>query len=516
MIAARHGPPDLWQDAACALAQCDPDGTIRAANPRLATWCGTSVDALAGRNVTRVFTRASALLFEMQLRPRLLLGERIDGALLTISRADGRERATLLNAEVDADGLLRLALVSVGEREAYEASLEEARREAETAREALARSAHALAESEALVRAQFEATPLPTFVWRQHADGTRTLTDHNTAGRRLLDAVASTDDVETSPPDHDVAAAFAARLHTMPAVVEALGSLTEVRDLEMELAVRGVTRRFTLTVGPLPPDRCVMTLRDVSDEARRRELEQHAARMQSLGELVAGIAHEFNNALATMRGNLELLEHDLADLIPVEHDARDDLRATQQAAERASGIVAQLLAFSGRRATTTEAWRNLDINSVLSITERMLRPVLGRNITWSLDLAPALPPVLGSQDLLVQVVTNLVLNARDAMLETGPGGTLTIGSTAMPPGPQAPTSAVQFFVQDTGPGMSDETRRRAFEPFFSTKPVGRGTGLGLSTVFGIVRDHHGHIDIDSAPGCGTCVRVTLPAVPSSS
>jgi CheY-like chemotaxis protein len=197
-----------------------------------------------------------------------------------------------------------------------------------------------------------------------------------------------------------------------------------------------------------------------------------------------------------------------------------DLRQIHRAANRASTITHQLLAFSRRQQLRPEV---LDLNQLIRGSQHMLRRVLGEDKVFALELSDDLGAVRADAGQLEQVLLNLALNARDAMPT---GGTFTIGTrnATLPGGdggeprteelPEG--SYVQVTVRDTGHGMDEATRARVFEPFFTTKPVGHGTGLGLATVFGIVRQSGGTVTLESTPGQGTTFSIYLPQVPAES
>ncbi len=514
MIATTRQLDSSFESSACALVLCDPDGTIRDANPLLSHWTGKDRDDLNGLPFARLLAPSSALLFELQLRPRLALGQRIDGALVTVVAHGTPSISAVLSAVQRDDGAFDLALMSVREREAFEESLRRAHAETETARAALANTARALRESEALVRAQFAATPLPTLVWRRDAAGHFLLDSHNAIAAQLF----------SEPPGIgglDAALAFGAATAPIEAMHEAI-TTRDVIELELEEAPRsiGTARCLVITLGPLPPDRVVMHVRDVTRERAIEAQQRHGFKMQALGQLVAGIAHEFNNVLSVISGNLELMRGELDELVPPGHQIREDADTIQDATRRAVGLVSQLLAFGGRQPV---APRRLDLHELLKASERLLRPVVGRTITWQLQLDDAPAWVRADRDQLMQVITNLVINARDAVHEHAAGGTITIRTGwEQLPDPKlklsqvlAPGRYLRVSVQDTGIGMSDEVRSRAFEPFFTTKPVGHGTGLGLSTIYGIVRELGGVAEIDSASGNGTTVWLLLPDASAS-
>jgi signal transduction histidine kinase/CheY-like chemotaxis protein len=232
-----------------------------------------------------------------------------------------------------------------------------------------------------------------------------------------------------------------------------------------------------------------------------------AQKMQALGLLAGGIAHDFNNMLTVIFGRAQVLLNRL----PNDARARHDADAIGEAAERASALTRQLLAFSRKQLLERHT---LDLNTVIADMAKMLRRLIGENITVVTTLAHTAAWVNVDRGQLEQVILNLAVNARDAMPN---GGQLTLATDhvdvdddggALPSG-----RFVSLVVSDTGIGMDAATQARVFEPFFTTKPAGEGTGLGLSTVYGVIEQHGGHIAVESAPGQGTMFRVHLPRVP---
>jgi two-component system, cell cycle sensor histidine kinase and response regulator CckA len=236
---------------------------------------------------------------------------------------------------------------------------------------------------------------------------------------------------------------------------------------------------------------------DLSDRHRLEDEVRQAQKLEAVGRLAAGLAHDFNNYLTSIMcaGAVAL------DRLPEGHEARREVEEILASSERAAGLTRQLLAFSRRQALVP---RVFDVNALLASTERMLRRLLGADIDLRLVPAAGLGPVRADPGQLEQVVVNLALNARDAMPR---GGRLTLETRAAL---RHHAPHVELAVSDTGSGMDAATRARVFEPFFTTKEPGRGTGLGLSTAFGIVTQSGGEIEVESAPGEGSTFRVWLP------
>ena len=267
------------------------------------------------------------------------------------------------------------------------------------------------------------------------------------------------------------------------------------------------------------------SMTDISERKRmeqeRRDLEERlrlAQRMESIGRLAGGVAHDFNNMLTVMSGYVELAMR----MLEAGGAPQRELSEIHKATKKASALVKQLLAFSRQQVLRPKI---LDLNALIRQVERLLRPIIGENIRLVIRLGEDLGSIKADPGQIEQALMNLAVNARDAMPD---GGRLEVvtstrrldsrpgeGAAKMEPGPYAkmkPGPYVVLTVSDTGHGIDEKTRDQIFEPFFSTKGKGRGTGLGLSTVYGIVQQSGGYIRVDSQPGQGATFRIFLPRV----
>lgn len=270
------------------------------------------------------------------------------------------------------------------------------------------------------------------------------------------------------------------------------------------------------------------TLRDVTEQKRLEQQLIQSQKMESIGTLAGGIAHDFNNILAIILGYASRLKKAVLPRPPASHQQSSSAPAIgldeegktkllqsieeiHKAVQRGAKLVQQLLTFARK---TEVVFEPLDINALIDDLIKMLTETFPKTITFSLKLDRTVPSINADANQLHQALLNLCLNARDAMPN---GGTLTITTSTVTSGeiqrkfPEATAQKyVYISVSDTGIGMEEETKFRIFEPFFTTKELGKGTGLGLAVVYGIVKNHNGHIEVESTVGQGTTFSLYLP------
>jgi PAS domain S-box-containing protein len=293
-----------------------------------------------------------------------------------------------------------------------------------------------------------------------------------------------------------------------PAVVVAAHDITERRSQHVELERRVAERTSELLRTSANLETMVAEHTRAQDTLTKLEQQlQHSQRLEAIGRLVGGIAHDFNNMLSVILSYADLMLTDM----PPEDGSRGDLLEIQAAAERAGRLARQLLAFGRQQVLKPQA---LDMNTIIQDMARMLERVLGEDVELKVSCQALRSRVFVDPTQLEQVLMNLIVNARDAIPERG---RVTIETAEVVLSEQAaaahgtkPGKYVVLAVSDTGVGMDRATQARIFEPFFTTKDTGKGSGLGLATVFGIVKQSGGQIFVYSEPGDGTTFRLYFP------
>jgi hypothetical protein len=370
---------------------------------------------------------------------------------------------------------------------------------------AVTRDVTTLRESERQYRLLFENNPQP--MWVYDTATLRFLAVNDAACRHYGysrdEFLAMT--LRDIRPDEEVPALLSA--------VAALGAEPRLKQLRRHRRKDGSVIEVEGDSHPIAFGGASARLVQVTDVTERRRLEEQfrqAQKMEAVGRLAGGVAHDFNNVLGVIIGYAELIRRGSKAAEPLRARVDEILKA----AGRAADLTQQLLAFSRKQVLQPKV---LDLNAVASEMERMLQRLIGEDVRLITSFEPSLGRVKADPGQLSQIIVNLAVNARDAMPE---GGTLILETANVEldgpyvnDHPEARLGAhVMLAVSDTGTGMTPEVKARIFEPFFTTKEEGKGTGLGLATVYGIVRQSGGHINLYSEPGRGTTFKIYLPRV----
>lgn len=284
-----------------------------------------------------------------------------------------------------------------------------------------------------------------------------------------------------------------------------------VRDLECALLTKhGERREYLLsaeTIELSSSSGLLVSCFDITERLSLEERLRHSQKMEAVGQLAAGVAHDFNNILTIVKGHVSLLAEDEG----LDSVKRESLEHITRASDRAAELTRQLLAFSRKQVMTLS---RIDLNQELDTIASMLKSLLVEGIELRCEFCDGPAPIFADTGMIGQIVTNLAMNARDAMPR---GGALTLETRLQPADDSAGAVGANGFVRlrisDTGEGIDPVSLPRIFEPFFSTKEVGKGTGLGLATVYGLVNQHKGRISVDSKLGEGTTFTVHFPLEP---
>ena len=286
-----------------------------------------------------------------------------------------------------------------------------------------------------------------------------------------------------------------------------------VRDQEAKIRSQtGTLREMLVSLSPINLDgqpNVLLLAQDVSERLLLERQLRQAQKMEAIGQLAAGVAHDFNNILTVIQGHAGMLQQDMdAASLPAK-----SLGQISRAADRAATLIRQLLMFSRKQVMQ---FRYLDINDTMRNAIKMLERLVGEHVQIDFRPQSSMPAIHADSSMLEQIAMNLAVNARDAMPN---GGKISITTSLeiihRAPTPMDPESRDGEFVcltfSDNGIGMDTQILNRIFEPFFTTKPAGKGTGLGLSTVFGVVRQHQGWLEVESKPDHGTTFRCYFPS-----
>jgi PAS domain S-box-containing protein len=339
--------------------------------------------------------------------------------------------------------------------------------------------------------------------WNRSAESTFGYTETEVLGRPITMLIAESDRAayKAALPDANVSDV------TFGHIIEVTGLRKDGSRFPSEFSLASAQGRDGLTFTAVVRD--VVERKQSQDTLRQRDEQlRQAQKMEAIGRLAGGVAHDFNNLLMAIHGYAEMLVQNL----PPGNELRVDAEEIIKASDRAAGLTRQLLAFSSRQVFTQQA---VALDQLVQNMQNMLQRLIGPEIQITTEVWPDLTPVLADTTQVEQILVNLIINARDAMPR---GGKIAIElrnieldkiGVAAHPGLQ-PGEYVEMSVCDTGSGMDAETLSRIFEPFFTTKETGKGTGLGLATVYGIVQQNNGAIEVQSRLGHGTTFYIYLP------
>jgi PAS domain S-box-containing protein len=509
---------ELYENAPCAYLSTLPDGTIIKVNETFLEWTGYERGALVGEmRFQQLLPVAGRVFYDTHFGPLLLMQGFARELAFELICEDGQRMPVLLNAVLKRDEagnplVIRTTLLDARGRRAYEEELRRAKRKAEEAETAVR---HLAEELEQRVE---QRTQERDRIWRMSQDilAVATLSgsflSFNPALTRVLgwteSDLPSVSLVDLVHPEY---------LEPLKAMLDKLSPGTPVDRFDVPLRHKALSYRW-LSLSIMPEGEALYIVgHDITEERKQaetlRKMEdalRQAQKMEAIGKLTGGVAHDFNNILQVIAGNLELLKLEFAG------NAQSGYRLQQArfAVDRGAKLASQLLSFA-RRQPLQPVPTNL--GRVLREMDDLLRRALGESIEIETVVSGGLWTTSLDRNQFENVILNLAINARDAMEGEGKL-TIELGNAVLDEdyarlhAEAAPGQYVMLAISDTGSGMSPKLVEQIFEPFFTTKPDGEGTGLGLSMVYGFVRQSGGHIKVYSEVGSGTTFRIYLPRV----
>jgi PAS domain S-box-containing protein len=457
---------DFYNLAPVGYISVSEGGLIVEANLTLATLLGIDRGALLKQRITRFILNEDVSAYYL-LHKKLIENAGPQRCELRMQKSDGTQFWAHLaaTAEQADDGVvLRVVLSDITERKQVEA---EVRRLA--------------------VFPMLNPNPVLEF----SADGL--LIYSNRAAQSMAEAVGSADVLNLLPSD------------TQQIVNRCLARRQPHLLLETKHGARTLSWSF-YPITSLSVVHCYVG--DITDRVRQEEQLRQSQKMETIGQLAAGVAHDFNNLLTIVQFETTVLTENHS----LDAESRADVNQIAKAAERAANLTRQLLAFSHKQEKET---RLIDLPALVADITSLIRRIIGEDIVLSTHATPGMPLILADPGMIEQVVMNLAVNSRDAMPDGGQidftVGEIAFDSAAIPQHPGGrPGRYLKLEVRDTGTGIAPEHLSRIFEPFFTTKEAGKGTGLGLATVFSIARQHDGWVEVASELGRGTVFHVFLP------
>jgi len=479
----------LFDSAAIGLAYVDRDQRIQRVNRLLASMNGGTVERYVGRTLREAMPQIAERLEDVN-RKVVATGEPVRDVTLRAEApawpGEARDYVASCLPVRGTDGAV-LGVLSMLQ-DVTETRLGEG----------------ALRRSEAQFRAMCDASPLGILLTA--LDGT-TIYANQVLLRQMGLSAAQVAEFgwrdAIHPDDRDRVYDYFAKCQTAGTLFD-----TEHRYLHADGTVVWIRARASTVRDGGTSIGYIALVEDITDMKRLETERLHSQKLESVGRLAGGVAHDFNNLLTVILSHAEFVG--LA--LPPEHEAQADVRQIREAGDRAALLTRQLLSFARRQIIQPRAF---DLNATTRDTERMLHRLIGEDIEIQLHLQPELWLVESDPSQIGQVLINLAVNARDAMPSGGRlrietrNCTLDASKAQRYPGLPA-GDYVKLIVRDTGTGMSPEVRERVFEPFYTTKERGKGTGLGLATCYGIIRQSGGYIGVTSEPGKGSTFVVLLP------